>query len=266
MRPCLEAPTVEGDPLAHADEAMADGRLSARADAIVDHLELEPARVAPDCDNDRTGVSVFDDDLISHTVSVMGVQAGAAAEVLDSDPAGAREALGAIERSARESVLELRRLLDVLRERGEAPELAPQPGLGELEELVKQLRSTGLEVELDADAPSARLAPGIELAAYRIAQEALTNVEFAADPGPLLGHGGAHVGLACPLEPLGALLHLASSTLAPRVGAAGKPGRADDDRAEDEILRDGGVAPATTLVQTPAITSTSPPMALRRGR
>lgn len=115
-------------------------------------------------------------DLISHTVSVMGVQAGAAAEVLDSDPARAREALRAIERSARESVLELRRLLDVLRQRDEEPELAPQPGLRELGGLVDQLQSTGIEVELRAGAADARLAPGIELAAYRIVQEALTNV------------------------------------------------------------------------------------------
>lgn len=115
-------------------------------------------------------------DLISHTVSVMGVQAAAAAEVLDSDPARAREALRAIEQSARESVVELRRLLDVLRQRGDAPELAPQPGLAGLGDLVEQLRSTGPRVELRADAAGAHLTPGLELAAYRIVQEALTNV------------------------------------------------------------------------------------------
>jgi signal transduction histidine kinase len=115
-------------------------------------------------------------DLISHTVSVMGVQAGAAAEVFDSDPARAREALRTIEQSARESVLELRRLLDVLRERGEAADLAPQPGLRELDVLAEQLRSVGLQVELRAEGSDTRLPPGLELAAYRIVQEALTNV------------------------------------------------------------------------------------------
>jgi signal transduction histidine kinase len=115
-------------------------------------------------------------DLISHTVSVMGIQAGAAAEVLDSDPSRAREALRAIERSAREAVLELRRLLDVLRQHGDAPGLAPQPGLRELADLVEPLESTGLQVELRADAAGARLPPGVELAGYRIVQEALTNV------------------------------------------------------------------------------------------
>lgn len=115
-------------------------------------------------------------DLISHTVSVMGVQAGAAAAVLDSDPSRARASLRAIEQSARESVHELRRLLEVLRERGDPAELAPQPGLGELDRLVEQLPTTGLRVDLRVDATGSRPQPGMELAAYRIVQEALTNV------------------------------------------------------------------------------------------
>lgn len=106
--------------------------------------------------------------------------------VLDRDPARAREALRAIEQAGPESVLELRRLLDVLRERGEAAELAPQPGVGELDALAEQLRSAGHRVELTADENDTRLSPGIELAAYRIAQEALTNVVKHAHAGCVL--------------------------------------------------------------------------------
>jgi signal transduction histidine kinase len=115
-------------------------------------------------------------DVIAHTVSVMGVQAAAAAQVLESDPRRARESLGAIEASAREAVLELRRLLDVMREPGDEPGLAPQPGLGQLDALVDQVRNTGLEVNLIRSGAGERLSPGVELATYRVLQEALTNV------------------------------------------------------------------------------------------
>lgn len=115
-------------------------------------------------------------DVIAHTVSVMGVQAAAATQLLDSDPQGARGSLEAIEASAREAVLELRRLLDVMRHPGDKPELTPQPGLGQLDGLVEQVRSTGLEVNLSSSGTEERLSPGVELAAYRVLQESLTNV------------------------------------------------------------------------------------------
>jgi signal transduction histidine kinase len=130
-------------------------------------------------------------DVIAHSVSVMGVQAGAARTLLDADPGAAREALRSIETTARESVAELQRLLAVLRERDDAPDgRAPQPGLAQLPGLVEQVRAAGLPVELslsgDGEPP-----PGIALAGYRIVQEALTNA---------LKHAGAPTTVAVALR------------------------------------------------------------------
>jgi signal transduction histidine kinase len=113
-------------------------------------------------------------DVIAHTISLMGVQAAAAEHVLDRDPERAREPLVAIQQKAREAIEELRRLLGVLREDAGELGLAPQPGLGALEGLVEQMRAAGLPVALEVEGHR-RLSPGLELSAYRIVQEALTN-------------------------------------------------------------------------------------------
>jgi signal transduction histidine kinase len=114
-------------------------------------------------------------DVIAHTVSVMGVQAAAAAEVLSSDPERARPPLEAIQQTARDAVAELHRLLGVLRDGAGPPALAPQPGMEELEALVERTRDAGLRVECRIEGDARPLPPGVELAAYRIVQEALTN-------------------------------------------------------------------------------------------
>ncbi|KQX69771.1 hypothetical protein ASD06_01720 [Angustibacter sp. Root456] len=115
-------------------------------------------------------------DVIAHSVSVMGVQAGAARMLMDRRPDAARAALLEVEATARSAVEELRRLLTVLRDDGSAAEgLAPQPGLGQLGELVAQVRAAGLDVTLDASEAAQELSPGLDLVAYRIVQEALTN-------------------------------------------------------------------------------------------
>ena len=115
-------------------------------------------------------------DIISHTVSVIGVQAGAAERMLDRDPERARQPLQSIQERARESVLELRRLFGILREGEERAELTPQPRLAQLGLLLEQVRAAGLDVELHVEGDSQPLPPGVELSAYRIVQEALTNV------------------------------------------------------------------------------------------
>lgn len=120
-------------------------------------------------------------DLIAHTVSVIGLQAGAAERVLSRDPERAREQLESIQDRARESVLELRRLLGILREGEEQPELAPQPRLAALAPLLDRVRGAGLEVALRVEGDPAPLPPSVELSAYRIVQEALTNVLKHAD-------------------------------------------------------------------------------------
>jgi signal transduction histidine kinase len=113
-------------------------------------------------------------DVISHSVGVMVVQAGAARLALDGDPAAARRSIEEVELTGRRTLDELRRLLGVLR--ADVPERAPQPGLSALGALVEQIRNTGLPVELELDGERRALSPGLELAAFRIVQEALTNV------------------------------------------------------------------------------------------
>ena len=113
-------------------------------------------------------------DLVSHNVGMMVVQAGAGEVLLDKDPERTREALHAIETGGREALLELRRLLGLLR--GSGADLAPQPTLARLDELVERVRSTGLDVRLEVEGKAEHVAPAVDLSAYRIVQEALTNV------------------------------------------------------------------------------------------
>jgi signal transduction histidine kinase len=133
----------------------------------------EDARVA--VTTERTRIARELHDVIAHSVSLMGIQAAAAEQVLALDPERAREPLRAIQDTARDAIDELRRLLGVLREADEAAALVPQPGLAALEALVEQMRSAGLPVELRSHGEARRLSPGVELSAYRVVQEALTN-------------------------------------------------------------------------------------------
>jgi signal transduction histidine kinase len=121
-------------------------------------------------------------DVIAHNVSMIVVQAGAAARVLEGDQPHVRGALETIETTGRETVDEMRRLLGVLRRADDGQALAPQPGLDALDDLVAQVRDAGLPVELTVEGTPAQLPPGLDLSAYRIAQEALTNALKHAGP------------------------------------------------------------------------------------
>ena len=121
-------------------------------------------------------------DVISHSVSVMVVQAGAARHTLDSADAEMREALQAIETAGREALAELRRLLGVLRRPDDEPVLAPVPGLARVGVLVEQMREAGLPTDLRIEGEPAGIAPGVDLTAYRIIAEALTNSLRHAGP------------------------------------------------------------------------------------
>ncbi|MER7702930.1 sensor histidine kinase [Kitasatospora sp. NPDC097605] len=122
-------------------------------------------------------------DVVAHNVSVMIVQADGAAYVLDNSPQQAKEALGTIASTGRQALVEMRRLLGVLRTadtKGE--EYVPQPGVEELPELLDQVRTAGLQVDFATSGNPRELPRGVELTVYRIVQEALTNVRKHGGP------------------------------------------------------------------------------------
>ena len=124
-------------------------------------------------DEERLRIARELHDVLAHSISVINVQAGVGLALLDTDPEQARTALTTIKAASKEALGEVRQVLDTLRTPGDAPR-APAPGLERLPELVQQAASAGLTVDVEGRPP--RLAPGTDLAAFRIVQEALTNV------------------------------------------------------------------------------------------
>ncbi|MGW4170409.1 sensor histidine kinase [Streptomyces chartreusis] len=124
-------------------------------------------------DEERLRIARELHDVLAHSISVINVQAGVGLALLDTDPEQARSALTTIKAKSKEALGEVRQVLDTLRTPGDAPR-APAPGLDRLPELVRQAASAGLTVDVEGEPP--RLAPGTDLAAFRIVQEALTNV------------------------------------------------------------------------------------------
>lgn len=121
-------------------------------------------------------------DVVAHEVTVMTIQAGAANRVLETSPEDAREAIQTVQDSGHRALTEMRRLLGLLRS-GSEMELGPQPGLADLVTLVKQLADTGLDVELSVEGDVATLPVGVDVNAYRIIQESLTNTVKHGGPG-----------------------------------------------------------------------------------
>lgn len=122
-------------------------------------------------------------DVVAHRVSLVTVQAGAAKTVVRRDPEAARRAMEEVENAARQALDELRHLLDVLRPETEPDTLGPQPLLADVRHLVETMAEAGLDVTLTMDDAPAGLAARVDLSAYRIVQEALTNVIRHAGPG-----------------------------------------------------------------------------------
>src|SRR5262245_61193995 len=114
-------------------------------------------------------------DIVAHGVSVMLIQAGAARQVVDSSPDKATDSLLTVEATGRDVMAELRRLLGVLDVDGESAGLAPQPGIDQLRPLVDRVRQAGLPAELEIRGTPRPLPPSLDVTAYRIIQEALTN-------------------------------------------------------------------------------------------
>jgi signal transduction histidine kinase len=126
-------------------------------------------------------------DVVAHNVSVMVVQADGAAYVMDAAPDQARKALETISGTGRQALAEMRRLLGVLRtgEHQEGGEYVPQPDVEQLDDLIEQCRTSGLPVDFKVEGTPRPLPSGVELTAYRIVQEALTNTRK---------HGGPNAG------------------------------------------------------------------------
>lgn len=126
-------------------------------------------------DEERLRIARELHDVLAHSISVINVQAGVGLALLDSDPEQARTALTTIKAASKEALGEVRQVLDTLRAPGDAPR-TPAPGLDRIPELVEQAAAAGLSVEIAVEGRARTLAPGMDLAAFRILQEALTNV------------------------------------------------------------------------------------------
>jgi signal transduction histidine kinase len=132
---------------------------------------------------ERTRIARELHDVVAHRVSLMTVQAGAAKTVAGDDPQAALAAMEAVEHAGREALDELRHLLGVLRPKADGGALGPQPGLADVARLVDQFREAGLDVSLTMSDVPTDLPARVDLSAYRIVQEALTNVLKHAGPG-----------------------------------------------------------------------------------
>ena len=162
------------------------GRVVRRRDRKVEHV----ARLADDRTRDairgeRDRIARELHDVIAHGMSVMVIQADAARHELEPGEVVADAALAEIERTGRESLREMRRLLDLLRADDtpeSAADLMPQPGLAGVEALARSVGQAGLPVDLHIEGQPRLLSPGIDLTAYRIVQEALTNALRHAGP------------------------------------------------------------------------------------
>jgi signal transduction histidine kinase len=150
----------------------------ARAAQLEQEREFEAARAAAE---ERSRIARELHDIVSHSISVVTIQTQAVRRRLGPDHAREAADLAAVEATAREALAEMRRLFGVLRTDGESLELAPQPGLGELSRLVQQVDGEAMRVRLTVEGEQVPLSPGIDLAAYRIAQEGLTNALRHAD-------------------------------------------------------------------------------------
>jgi signal transduction histidine kinase len=156
-----------------------DARTLRELAQALERERVEEARLA--VAEERTRIARELHDVVAHAMSTIVLEAGAERVNLDEDQTSARQALASIERTGRQALAEMRRLVGVLRKAEDEPELFPQPSLTQLDVLIEQVGRAGLGVELHVVGEPVQLAPGLDISAYRIVQEALTNV---------LKHGG----------------------------------------------------------------------------
>lgn len=144
----------------------------ARATLAEQAREAEALRAVVE---ERTRIARELHDIVGHSVSVMTVQTSGVRRLLRPEQEQEREALLAVERTGREALAEMRRVVGALRDPEEAPALAPRPSLLRIDKLVDQARETGLPVDLEVEGEPIPLPAGVDLTAYRLVQEGLTN-------------------------------------------------------------------------------------------
>lgn len=155
------------------------GSRHARASAIerraaeLDRRREEETQAAAAAERERITRELH--DAVSHSLALIAMQAGGAQAILRGDPERAEQSLRSIERAASEGLTEMRRLLGLMGDQAQEPGLRPQPGMDSLEALIDGAREAGLEVDLESEGRSRPLPPAVDLSAYRIVQEALTN-------------------------------------------------------------------------------------------
>jgi signal transduction histidine kinase len=148
------------------------GTVEDRAERAEEERDRAAVRAATE---ERTRIARELHDVVAHHVSLIAVQAEAAGSLLPGEPDEANRAVGVIGNTARQALVELRRLLNVLRTAPHTPELAPAPSVRGLDAVMDPVRRAGMQVDFETVGSPFSLAPGIDLTAYRIVQEALTN-------------------------------------------------------------------------------------------
>lgn len=235
--------------------------LTAEAQDRARRLEQEREKqVAEAAALERTRIARELHDIVSHSISVIAIQTQAVRHRLTADQRREADDLAAVETTARDALAEMRRIFGVLRSDGEAASLSPQPGLHELERLCEQVRASGLDVEVTVEGTVCALSAGMDLAAYRIVQEGLTNA---------LRHSGARRATVL-LRYDDVRLHIAVEDdgrgLDPGAAAAGGHGLLGvrervalyDGTLEVQAGETGGTRLVATLPMTPSTTGLSP--------
>ncbi|WP_078628946.1 sensor histidine kinase [Streptomyces sp. 142MFCol3.1] len=186
-------------------------RLEASRKRFTDLQQAQEKAMRRAVEEERARIAAELHDVVTHNVSVMVIQAGAARKVMDAAPERSKQALLAVEAGGRAAMAELRHVMGLLASPDTGADtpadgLEPQPGLGQLDSLAERVRAAGTPVDLTVSLPAGPLPPGVELTAYRVVQEALTNtIKHAAGAAATVAIGFAESWLEIEVTDTGAV-------------------------------------------------------------